>query len=250
MIKEKLNKLLTRVLKKLPPKLAEACAFLLAWLMLRTKKLDSQEELLNFTFGITGSLVCFPWQDRHEIAGLLQILAQRKPVVMIEIGSLSGGTLLLFCRTISSKAEIISIDFPDRSARFPGYKWYRSALFGAFKLKDQKMFVLEGNSCADSTLSKVRSILKGRKADFIFIDGDHRYEGVKKDFEIYGPMVSRSGIIAFHDIAAHPDKSQCDVNRLWKEIDNGRYDKKEIIQNPDSIWCGIGVLTEKSLTRQ
>ena len=34
---------------------------------------------------------------------------------------------------------------------------------------------------------------------FLFIDGDHRYEGVKKDFELYSPKVKVDGIIAFHD---------------------------------------------------
>jgi predicted O-methyltransferase YrrM len=250
MLNNKLRTWLTHIYLKLPPKLIETIAFLLAWLMLKTRRFDSQEKLLNFTFGIPGRIVCLPWQNRQEIAGLLQILTQRKPVSMIEIGSLNGGTLLLFCRTISPKAEIISIDFPDFVSRFSGYKWYRSALFDAFKLKNQTMHVIEGNSCADSTLNKVRSILKGRKADFLFIDGDHRYEGVKKDFETYGPMVNQNGIIAFHDIAAHPNKAQYDVNRLWKEIDAGTYDKKEIIQDPDSVWCGIGLLTEKSPTQQ
>jgi hypothetical protein len=29
--------------------------------------------------------------------------------------------------------------------------------------------------------------------DFLFIDGDHTYEGVKKDFEMYSPLVRREG---------------------------------------------------------
>ncbi len=35
--------------------------------------------------------------------------------------------------------------------------------------------------------------------DFIFIDGDHSFEGVKKDFDVYSKKLSQRGIIAFHD---------------------------------------------------
>lgn len=35
--------------------------------------------------------------------------------------------------------------------------------------------------------------------DFIFIDGDHSYEGVKKDFELYSTILNEKGIIVLHD---------------------------------------------------
>ncbi|KKQ27206.1 MAG: Group 1 glycosyl transferase [Candidatus Magasanikbacteria bacterium GW2011_GWC2_37_14] len=40
-----------------------------------------------------------------------------------------------------------------------------------------------------------------KKIDFIFIDGDHRYEAVKKDYEDWLPLLSTNGIMAFHDSA-------------------------------------------------
>lgn len=35
--------------------------------------------------------------------------------------------------------------------------------------------------------------------DFLFIDGDHSYEGVKSDFELYSKLLSPKGIIVLHD---------------------------------------------------
>ena len=35
--------------------------------------------------------------------------------------------------------------------------------------------------------------------DLIFIDGDHSYEGVKRDWELFVPHVKPSGIVIFHD---------------------------------------------------
>lgn len=37
------------------------------------------------------------------------------------------------------------------------------------------------------------------KIDFLFIDGDHSYEGVKKDFELYSKILSDNGVIVLHD---------------------------------------------------
>ena len=34
---------------------------------------------------------------------------------------------------------------------------------------------------------------------FLWIDGDHRYEVAKSDFDLYSPFVIEKGIIAFHD---------------------------------------------------
>lgn len=35
--------------------------------------------------------------------------------------------------------------------------------------------------------------------DFIFVDGDHSFEGVKNDFDLYSKKLSVNGVIALHD---------------------------------------------------
>jgi hypothetical protein len=37
------------------------------------------------------------------------------------------------------------------------------------------------------------------KIDFLFIDGDHSYEGVKLDFDLYSTIMSENGVIVIHD---------------------------------------------------
>ena len=37
------------------------------------------------------------------------------------------------------------------------------------------------------------------KIDYLHIDGDHSYDGVKKDFELYSQIMSENGIITIHD---------------------------------------------------
>lgn len=37
------------------------------------------------------------------------------------------------------------------------------------------------------------------KIDFLFIDGDHSYDGVKLDFELYSKLLNERGVILIHD---------------------------------------------------
>jgi hypothetical protein len=45
------------------------------------------------------------------------------------------------------------------------------------------------------------------KIDFLFIDGDHSYEGVKKDFDLYSKIVSENGVIMIHDTDENYEKT-------------------------------------------
>ncbi len=46
--------------------------------------------------------------------------------------------------------------------------------------------------------------------DFIFIDGDHSYEAVKKDFLDWSPIVNVGGYVAFHDTYLNVPKDKSD----------------------------------------
>jgi hypothetical protein len=137
-------------------------------------------------------------------------------------------------------ATIISVDLPF-GAFGGGYPKNKIPLYSSFKKKDQKMFLLREDSHAEQTLEEVKEILKNRPLDFLFIDGDHTYEGVKRDFELYSPLVSTSGVVAFHDIAVHPENLGCLVNVFWDEIKT-RYPHKEFIEDKKQGWGGVGVL--------
>ena len=82
------------------------------------------------------------------------------------------------------------------------------------------------------------------KLDFLFIDGDHTYEGAKRDFDLYKQLVRSGGIIALHDIAVHPMNPTCKVDVLWNEIIQ-KYQYKEFIESSKQGWAGIGLIEVK-----
>lgn len=46
---------------------------------------------------------------------------------------------------------------------------------------------------------EVASTFKDNSVGMVYIDGDHSYEGVKRDLKAYYPKVVKGGILAFHD---------------------------------------------------
>jgi predicted O-methyltransferase YrrM len=80
--------------------------------------------------------------------------------------------------------------------------------------------------------------------DFLFIDGDHTYDSVRKDWDNYSPMVREGGIIALHDILPRPGYG---VSQLWEQItslEGVRYMticQNEVMSGNEGR-CGIGVV--------
>ena len=180
-----------------------------------------------------------PQQVEAEFKELLNFFVERAPNVIMEIGTMQGGTLFCFSKLAADDALIISIDLP-KAKYGGGYPKWKVPVYQSFKKTDQTMFLLREDSHQDSTLEKLKNILNGRLIDFLLIDGDHSYEGVKKDFEMYSPLVRKGGIIALHDIAVHPPEANCNVSEFWAQITPPFL--KELIQDKKQGWGGIGVL--------
>lgn len=195
--------------------------------------------LVDLVFDGYGGLLK-PKQDRAEITEFMRLVDEMRPGAMLEIGTASGGTLFLLARLASEDAVIISVDLPG--GRFGGgYSSGRAHIYRLFGRWRQKMHLVRADSHDPSTLEKVEGILKGRPLDLLFIDGDHTYEGVKKDFELYSRLVRKGGVIAFHDIVVHPPETGCDVHSFWEEVKKG-YRHREFITDSNQKAFGIGVL--------
>lgn len=198
---------------------------------------DARDFASSFSFA---GISIRPEQVNEEIESLLRIVEEAKPRVVLEIGTAYGGTLFLFTRTVDREATIISIDLPGGPFG-GGYPFWRLPLYKAFAHRRQKLHLIRADSHDTRTLERVKRMLKGKQLDFLFIDGDHRFEGVKRDFEMYSPLVRKVGIIAFHDIVPGPPENVGGVPRFWNEIKKD-YQHTEIVKSWNQSGYGAGVL--------
>ena len=214
---------------------------ILPYAMHKIKKINTNNDLnklVNLPYTFFFGLIR-PLQVRYELLELLKHIKKEKPKYILEIGTALGGTLFLFCRIASKDAVIISIDLP--LGKFGGgYSIARTSLYKSFASKNQQIHLIRGNSHKKETLEAVKAILDGRKIDFLFIDGDHTYKGVKKDFETYSLLVKRNGTIALHDIIECKVRD-VEVDKFWNEIES-KYDNIKIVKNYDQKWAGIGLI--------
>jgi len=186
-----------------------------------------------------------PWQDPHELLELARIIELRQPKTVLEIGTATGGTLFVWCKLAAPDATIISIDLlADRDLHNPAFG--QTTRLRRFKQRGQRLRLVRADSHAPDTWLRIRRILEERRIEFLFLDGDHRYAGVKQDFEVFYPLVAKGGIVAFHDIVAQPAGTygtvgeEFEVWRYWNEI-KGCYTHREIVRDP-SAGYGIGIL--------
>jgi len=213
------------------------------YIVFKLKKIQSNnlEEIISFAWNSFFGVIR-PTQIKEEILELLKIIKDQKPKYILEIGTANGGTLFLFTKIAPDDATIISIDLP-KGPFGGGYPMWRSFLYQKFKKPNQKMILLREDSHKKETLEELKKILNGNQLDFLFIDGDHSYEGVKKDFQMYGSLVKKGGIVAFHDIAPKGVYELAgEVPRFWQEISKQFNVKNIIFDENNQIAYGIGLL--------
>jgi predicted O-methyltransferase YrrM len=214
----------------------------------RADQASTVDDLLELTFEFEPfGIRIAPLQSRWEFRRLLEEVAQVRPQTMLEIGTARGGSLLAFTRLCAPDAHVVSIDLP-RGPFGGGYPLWKVPIYKAFARSGQRLDLVRGDSHSASTFAHVRSLLGRRKLDFLFIDGDHRYEGVRSDFETYTSLMRPGGIIALHDIAApHPDhpilngNNPGDVPRFWTDLTGDRPGRTLV--DPAGQGCfGIGLI--------
>jgi predicted O-methyltransferase YrrM len=181
-----------------------------------------------------------PAQIRSEFVRFAEIVGDLRPRVAVEIGTFLGGSLFVICRLSEPDALIVSIDLPD--GRFGGgYGRYRPALFRSFTQRKQRLELIRGDSHSQEVLSQLEATLRGSPIDLLFIDGDHTYEGAKRDFDLYSPLVRKGGVIALHDISPGHPEGDVGVPRLWDEIKSA-HKHEELIEGPNQGGYGFGIL--------
>lgn len=190
------------------------------------------------------------WQIPDEFRALARRVAERRPRSVLEIGTADGGTLFAHARLAHEEALIVSLDLPEGPFG-GGYPAWRIPLYESFAGPRQKLVLLRMNSHAPATAELLDTLLDGRRFEYVFIDGDHTYDGVRQDFELCLRLAAPDAMIAFHDIAARPNpewSSSSDlppadaaVHGFWTEVKDA-YAHEEIIHDAAQAGYGIGVL--------
>jgi predicted O-methyltransferase YrrM len=173
--------------------------------------------------------------EGERLAELASIVPDRG--VIVEIGSCQGRSAAYMAAALRPKSKVLiyCVDLwmlgvdrtPERHHSVGGYLRFKGNLFslGLFKHIVPIM-------CESTKLAKVWTL----PIDLLFIDGGHKYEEVKADYESWAKFVKPGGVIAFHDYTTwQPIKKMVDSklnlkkdweflsldNRIWSARKRG-----------------------------
>lgn len=125
---------------------------------------------------------------------LQQIIADRKPVLSLEVGLAFGISALFICEALSGTPNVRHIICDpyqfNGSWRGSGLRNLKNAGYGEL--------IEFHNQFSHLALPELES--RGIKLDFAFVDGSHTFDYVLLDFFYIDRMLRPGGIIAFDDV--------------------------------------------------
>lgn len=158
-----------------------------------------------------------PSQNEFELRSFIDLMLARQVTRYLEIGARHGDTFFEVMTSLPKGSKGVAVDLP-------GGMWgtdkSRASLEDACSDLRRRGYDVR---CifGDSRSAGIRQIVMVEGPyDAALIDGDHRYAGVKADWENYARFAS---LVAFHDIVGEGQAEKVhgnlvEVPRLWAEL--------------------------------
>ena len=124
-------------------------------------------------------------------------MRDEQPRTVVEIGRFRGGSTFLIASALSEGGVVHSYDLETRQGH-DGRELdaQLAAALDRYGLAERVRLHVADSRSAEPPAEAI---------DLLFLDGDHREEGVRADFERWAPLLAPGGHLLFHDAVAAPD---------------------------------------------
>lgn len=168
------------------------------------------------------------WQYPNQFASFVKSIFGTKVGSYMEIGVRRGGTFITIGEILARKnpnIKLYAVDIIDMDPVLKEYSKYRN--FEYIQI--------------DSQQTVFKNFCEHTQIEFVFIDGDHTFEGVYNDYSIFKHKFETKHIV-FHDIV---NSVVPGVGQTWQIVKNSEmFATNEFVQQYDSVegkpYLGIG----------
>lgn len=134
-------------------------------------------------------------QGLLDLIEAINTVRPTKEMTMIEIGSYAGESTEIFAQHFE---YVIAIDPYNENYDPNDVTCSYAPLSEVLKAFEKRMKKYDNVSLVQATSDDAVSSLT-LKADFVYIDGLHTYDQIKKDIQNYRPLINKGGFIGGHD---------------------------------------------------
>lgn len=172
-----------------------------------------------------------------------------KPKNILVIGSLKGFIPAILAKACKDNHQG-HVDFVDAAYEEDdqGKNWQGIGFWKKINPKEHfsKIFVDKYISTHVMTNKEFAKKYNKKRYQYIYIDGDHSYEGVKLDYKLFYPKLDKDGLMLFHDVVAKGKLTggQYGAYKFWKELKN-----KEKLTFPYPQHSGLGIIRKTNQSK-
>lgn len=168
------------------------------------------------------------WQYPNQLSKFANFISDISVDSYLEIGCRFGGTFIFNSEILAKNNNNINLYACDIIPK--------SDILQEYSEITQFEYIQQYSS-----LPSFKQRFIQNPVEFVFIDGDHSYNGVKNDFQIF-ERSAKTKYIVLHDIISDVCPG---VKQLWQEIkQNNRFETIEFCDQYDSVkgnYLGIGL---------
>ncbi len=162
----------------------------------------------------------FTWLGRpiiqypQDMAAMQEIIWRVKPDLIIETGIAHGGSLIFsasMLQLLGGEGLVLGIDIDIREHNRKEIESHPMA---------GRIRMIEGSSLDEMIAAQAREMASKSRAVLVFLDSNHTHAHVKRELELYAPLVTLGSYLVVFDgvIEDHPD--QTSVDRPWGQGNN------------------------------
>jgi cephalosporin hydroxylase len=175
----------------------------------------------------------FSWLGRpviqlpQDLIAVQEIIWQVRPDLILETGIAHGGSLIhsaSLLEILGGDGLVVGVDVEIRAHNRREIERHPLA---------RRIRLIEGSSTDEAVVAAVRAHARGRRAVMVVLDSNHTHAHVRKELELYAPLVTRSSYLVVFDTLIEDLPDELFAGQPWGKGNNPKTAVWEFLKTTD-----------------